>query len=36
MLVDFDVRDNRRWAFLLEEELWIMALYFDQKWWFKV
>ncbi len=32
MWLDFDVRDNRRWTFSLEEVLlWIMDLYFVQK-----
>ncbi len=36
MWVDFDVRDNRRWTFRLEEaSLWIMDSYFGQKWRFE-
>ncbi len=36
MWVDFDVRDNRRWTFTLDEALLlIMDLYFGHKWWFK-
>ncbi len=32
MWLDFDVRDNRRWTFSLEEALlWIMDSYFGQK-----
>ncbi len=37
MWVDFDVRDNKRWTFSLEEALkWITDSYFSQKWQFKV
>ncbi len=37
MLMDYDVRDNTRWTFSLEEALlWIMDSYFSQKQWFKV
>ncbi len=37
MQVDFDVRDNRRCTFSLEEALlWIMDLYFRKKQWFEV
>ncbi len=37
MWLDFDVRDNRRRTFQLEEALlWIMDSYFGQKWRFEV
>ncbi len=37
MLVDIDVRGQQGMDFLLGEELlWIMELYFYQKWWFEV
>ncbi len=37
MWLDFDVRDNRRWTFSLEEALlWIMDSYFSWKQWFEV
>ncbi len=37
MYVDFDVRDNRRWTFSMEEGLlWIMDSYFSRKQWFEV
>ncbi len=36
MWLDFDVRDNRRRTFSLEEALlWIMNSYFAQKQWFE-
>ncbi len=37
MWLAFDVRDNRRWTFSLEEALlWIIDLYFSRKQWFEV